>query len=59
MMQIPDLPAHGEVYPLGTDEGERMMPGQDFIPVEGIFSACSDGLLCIISRLSPNGTSRR
>ena len=54
--QIPDLPARGQRYPEGTDETERMMPGQEFIPVEGIFSASSDGLLCIISRILPPKT---
>jgi hypothetical protein len=29
------------------------MPGQEFIPVEGIFSAGSDGLVCIIDRIGP------
>ncbi|KAK1925446.1 hypothetical protein DB88DRAFT_194686 [Papiliotrema laurentii] len=57
VLKIPDLPAHGETYPQGTDEQERMMPGQEFIPVEGIFSASSDGLLCIISRIMPDGSS--
>lgn len=28
------------------------MPGQEFILVEGIFTANSDGLTCIISRVS-------
>ena len=49
--QIPDLPPHGELYPLGTDETERTMLGQEFIPVEGIFTASSDGLTCIVSRI--------
>lgn len=28
------------------------MPGQEFILVEGIFTANSDGLTCIISKIS-------
>jgi hypothetical protein len=28
------------------------MPGQEFIPVEGIFTASSDGMMCIVSRLN-------
>ena len=49
--QIPDLPPAGEIWPLGTDESERPLPGQEFIPVEGIFNACSDGVTCIIDPL--------
>ncbi|RSH92957.1 hypothetical protein EHS25_008405 [Saitozyma podzolica] len=50
---IPDLPPKGEHYPQGTDESERLMPGQQFIPVEASFLAGSDGLMCIIERLDP------
>jgi hypothetical protein len=55
--KIPDLPPHGELYPLGTDETERSMPGQEFIRVEGIFTASSDGLTCILTRVG--GTRER
>jgi hypothetical protein len=48
--QIPDLPPKGERLPMGTDESERSMPGQEFILVEGIFTASSDALTCIISK---------
>jgi len=51
VLKIPDYPPQNEAYPTGTDESERLMPGQEFIPVEGIFTACSDALLCVISRL--------
>lgn len=57
--QIPDLPPHGELYPQGTDETERSMPGQEFIPVEAIFTASSDGLMCVISRILPSELERR
>ncbi|ORY29331.1 hypothetical protein BCR39DRAFT_467560, partial [Naematelia encephala] len=50
VLKIPDLPPQGEQMPQGTDETERSMPGQGFIPVEGIFTACSDGLICMIDR---------
>ncbi len=33
------------------------MPGQEFIRVEGIFTASSDGLTCILTRLG--GTRER
>lgn len=36
--------------PQGTDETERMMPGQGFILVKGIFTAGSDGVICVIER---------
>ncbi|RXK39256.1 hypothetical protein M231_03476 [Tremella mesenterica] len=51
VLKIPDLPPQGQLWPLGTDESERSMPGQEFIPVEGIFCACSDGMTCIIDPL--------
>ncbi|WVQ82754.1 hypothetical protein IAT38_004886 [Cryptococcus sp. DSM 104549] len=51
VLKIPDLPPAGEAWPQGTDESERSMPGQEFILVEGIFTANSDGLSCIISKL--------
>ncbi|WVF70296.1 hypothetical protein IAT40_005085 [Kwoniella sp. CBS 6097] len=51
VLKIPDLPPCGEAWPQGTDESERMMPGQDFILVEGIFTASSDGLACIIDKV--------
>ncbi|OCF41559.1 hypothetical protein I317_04667 [Kwoniella heveanensis CBS 569] len=51
VLKIPDLPPCGEAWPQGTDESERMMPGQDFILVEGIFTASSDGLACIIGKV--------
>ena len=50
--QIPDLPPEGEIWPQGTDESERPLPGQEFIPVEGIFNACSDGVTCVIDPLT-------
>lgn len=31
------------------------MPGQEFIPVEGIFTACSDGVTCVIDRFKGGG----
>lgn len=37
--------------PQGTDGTERMMPGQGFILVEGIFAAGSDGVICVIERV--------
>lgn len=52
ILKIPDLPPHGATFPKGTDESERSMPGQEFIPVEGIFTASSDGMMCIVSRLN-------
>ncbi|WVQ97609.1 hypothetical protein IAU59_004723 [Kwoniella sp. CBS 9459] len=52
VLKIPDLPPCGETWPQGTDESERMMPGQDFILVEGIFTASSDGLTCIIGKVN-------
>ncbi|OCF54256.1 hypothetical protein L486_08170 [Kwoniella mangroviensis CBS 10435] len=57
ILKIPDLPPYGETWPQGTDESERSMPGQDFILVEGIFTASSDGLACIISKIAPGGKS--
>lgn len=53
VLKIPDLPPEGEVWPIGTDESERPLPGQEFIPVEGIFNACSDGVTCVIDPLRP------
>ncbi|OXG43927.1 hypothetical protein C349_06519 [Cryptococcus neoformans var. grubii Br795] len=52
VLKIPDLPPAGEIWPQGNDESERSMPGQEFILVEGIFTANSDGLTCIISKIS-------
>ncbi|WVQ92454.1 hypothetical protein IAS59_006263 [Cryptococcus gattii] len=52
VLKIPDLPPAGAIWPQGNDESERSMPGQEFILVEGIFTANSDGLTCIISRVS-------
>lgn len=49
--QIPDLPPEGHTYPQGTDESERHMPGQEFILVEGIFTAGSDAVICVIQRI--------
>jgi hypothetical protein len=49
--QIPDLPPRGELYPQGTDDSERHMPGQEFILVEAIFTASSDAVVCIIERI--------
>ncbi|KAK4683834.1 hypothetical protein P7C73_g6385, partial [Tremellales sp. Uapishka_1] len=49
--QIPDLPPKGELYPRGTDVSERSMAGQKFILVEAIFTASSDALTCVITRL--------
>jgi hypothetical protein len=49
--QIPDLPPEGHVHPQGTDESERHMPGQEFILVEGIFTAGSDAVVCVIQRI--------
>lgn len=40
------------IWPEGTDESERIMPGQEFISVEAIFTASSDGLTCVIERMS-------
>ncbi|KAK8866101.1 hypothetical protein IAR55_001252 [Kwoniella newhampshirensis] len=51
VLKIPDLPPSDEAWPLGTDESERLMPGQEFILVEGIFTAGSDGLTCIIAKV--------
>ncbi|WWC66225.1 uncharacterized protein I206_100126 [Kwoniella pini CBS 10737] len=51
---ISDLPPRGETWPQGTDESEKSMPGQEFILVEGIFTASSDGLACVISRVVPD-----
>ncbi|WRT64326.1 uncharacterized protein IL334_001258 [Kwoniella shivajii] len=59
VLRIPDLPARGETWPQGTDDSERSMPGQEFILVEGIFTASSDGLTCIISRSGLNKDKRR
>ncbi|WWC86441.1 uncharacterized protein L201_001318 [Kwoniella dendrophila CBS 6074] len=60
VLKIPDLPPHGETWPQGTDASERSMPGQDFILVEGIFTASSDGLTCIITRIEdPSREGRR
>ncbi|WVN89102.1 uncharacterized protein L203_104318 [Cryptococcus depauperatus CBS 7841] len=53
VLKIPDLPPAGEIWPQGTDDSERSIPGQGFIFVEGIFTASSDGLTCIISRVEP------
>lgn len=50
--QIPDLPPTTSMWPEGTDESERIMPGQEFIPVEAIFTASSDGLTCVIERIA-------
>ncbi|WVR06048.1 hypothetical protein IAU60_003076 [Kwoniella sp. DSM 27419] len=50
VLKIPDLPPSDETWPQGTDESERSMPGQEFILVEGIFTASSDGLTCIINK---------
>ncbi|WVQ77006.1 hypothetical protein IAR50_006685 [Cryptococcus sp. DSM 104548] len=49
VLKIPDLPPSDERWPQGTDESERSMPGQGFIRVEGIFTASSDSLTCIIA----------
>ncbi|WWD17694.1 hypothetical protein CI109_102135 [Kwoniella shandongensis] len=51
VLKIPDLPPSDEPWPQGTDESERSMPGQEFILVEGIFTAGSDGLTCIIGKI--------
>lgn len=51
VLKIPDLPPISSIWPGGTDESERMMPGQEFIQVEAIFTASSDGLTCVIERL--------
>jgi hypothetical protein len=51
-VQIPDLPPTTSIWPQGTDESERIMPGQEFIAVEAIFTASSDGLTCVIERLA-------
>ncbi|TYJ51320.1 hypothetical protein B9479_008113 [Cryptococcus floricola] len=51
VLKIPDLPPSDERWPQGTDESERSMPGQGFIRVEGIFTASSDSLTCIIARV--------
>ncbi|WVW82501.1 hypothetical protein I302_104512 [Kwoniella bestiolae CBS 10118] len=59
VLKIPDLPPHGETWPQGTDDSERSMPGQEFILVEGIFTASSDGLACIISKINPNQNRNR
>ncbi|TXT08706.1 hypothetical protein VHUM_02834 [Vanrija humicola] len=48
VLKIPDFPPEGIPLPQGTDETERSMPGQEFIPVEGIFIASSDGIACVI-----------
>ncbi|KAL1405988.1 hypothetical protein Q8F55_007671 [Vanrija albida] len=48
VLKIPDFPPQGITLPQGTDETERSMPGQEFIPVEGIFIASSDGIACVI-----------
>lgn len=52
VLKIPDFPPLDQVFPLSTDEDERSMPGQEFIPVEAVFTAGSDGVLCVIERLS-------
>ncbi|ODO05938.1 hypothetical protein I350_04999 [Cryptococcus amylolentus CBS 6273] len=59
VLKIPDLPPSDERWPQGTDESERSMPGQGFIRVEGIFTASSDSLTCIIARVedAPAGGS--
>jgi hypothetical protein len=49
--QIPDLPPTSSIWPEGTDESERIMPGQEFIAVEAIFTASSDGLTVVIERI--------
>lgn len=51
VLKIPDFPLLDEVFPQSTDEDERSMPGQEFIPVEAVFTAGSDGVLCVIERL--------
>ncbi|KAL7419261.1 hypothetical protein Q5752_006098 [Cryptotrichosporon argae] len=48
VLKIPDLPPAGQTEPLGTDETERSMPGQDFITVSAMVTASSDGVAVII-----------
>ncbi|CAK9783186.1 hypothetical protein CC85DRAFT_263927 [Cutaneotrichosporon oleaginosum] len=48
VMKIPDPPPAGQAEPQGTEESVRV-DGQEFISVEGIFTASSDGIAAIIT----------
>ncbi|BEJ13446.1 hypothetical protein CspHIS471_0306200 [Cutaneotrichosporon sp. HIS471] len=51
VMKIPDLPPLNHAEPQGTEESVRV-EGQEFIRVEGIFTASSDGIAAIIAPVS-------
>lgn len=50
VLKVPDLASDGQrAHEHDTDETAAARPGQEFITVEGIFTASSDGIVVIIS----------